>query len=48
MVLHPTQGGVATLLVASCHGDRDKFRLGELIGSNICLTFFFFGLSITR
>ena len=48
MVLHPTQGGVATLLVASCHGDRDKFRLGELIGSNICLTFFFFYLSITR
>lgn len=42
MVLHPTQGGVATLLVASCRGDRDKFRPGELIGSNICLTFFFF------
>lgn len=42
MILHPTQGGVATLLVASCRGDRDKFRPGELIGSNICLTFFFF------
>lgn len=42
MVLHPTQGGVATLLVASCRGDRDEFRPGELIGSNICLTFFFF------
>lgn len=42
MILHPTQGGVATLLVASCHGDRDKFRLGELIGSNICFTLFFF------
>lgn len=42
MVLHPTQGEVTTLLVASCRGDRDKFRPGELIGSNICLTFFFF------
>lgn len=28
------QGGVVTLLVASCQGDRDKLRLGGLVSLN--------------
>ena len=30
---HPIQGGVAILLVASCYGDRDKFRPDGPLGS---------------
>ena len=30
---HPIQGGVEIFLVASCHGNRDKLRPDEPLGS---------------
>lgn len=33
------QGGVVTLLVASCQGDRDKLRLGGLVSLNTDFAF---------
>ena len=33
MDLHPIQGGVAILLVASCYGNRDKLRPDGPLGS---------------
>ena len=35
------QGGVAILLVASCYGNWDKFRLGGPLGSCTDFTFLF-------
>ncbi len=34
MDLHPIQGGVEMLLVASCYWDRDKLQSDEPPGSN--------------
>ena len=39
MDLHPIQGGVEILLVASCYGNRDKIRLGGPLGSCVDFTF---------
>ena len=36
---HPIQGGVEILLVASCHGNRDKLRPDEPLGSYADFTF---------
>ena len=30
---HPVQGGLEILLIASCHGNRDKLRSDEPLGS---------------
>ena len=39
MYQHPIQGGVEILLVASCHGNRDKLRPGGSLGSNADFTY---------
>ena len=36
---HPIQGGVEILLVASCHGNRDKLRPGGPLGSYADFTY---------
>ena len=36
---HPIQGGVEIFLVASCHGNRDKLRPDEPLGSYADFTF---------
>ena len=37
---HPIQGGVEILLVASCHGNRDKLRPDGPLGSYADFTFY--------
>ena len=39
MYWHPIQGGVEIFLVASCHGNRDKLRPDEPLGSYADYTF---------
>ena len=41
MDLHPIQGGVEILLVASCYRNRDKLQPGGPLGSYADLTFTF-------
>ena len=36
---HPIQGGVEIFLIASCHGNRDKLRPDEPLGSYADFTF---------
>ena len=38
---HPIQRGVEIFLVASCHGNRDKLRPDEPLGSYADFTFYF-------
>ena len=42
MDLHPIQGGVEILLVASCYRNRDKLRPDEPLGMYADLTFTYF------
>ena len=39
---HPIQGGVEIFLVASCHGNRDKLRPDEPLGSYADFTYLTF------
>ena len=36
---HPIQGGVDIFIVASCHGNRDKLRPDEPLGSYVDFTY---------
>ena len=38
---HSIQGGVEIFLVASCHGNRDKLRPDEPLGSYADFTYFY-------